>query len=254
MSRMASGLSLALVVLIAGAGSAAGQTSPAQPNDVRKLLNQTQSKPGTPQAQPKAAAPAAGPAAKQAAAQAQPAAKKPATTSAPSAAKPAVQGTAKTATAAAPKAAAQGTAKPVPGGTAKPAAPAAAKGAQGAGASPATPVAEHIARRDPFDALVGKEKAAAGPQVQLPAGKAGLVVATLNVDGVVHGPNGMIAVVSNPQMRVYFLREGDQLYDGAVEHITMEGIAFHQTGRDAFGKPVEREVTKRLYPTPGELQ
>ena len=68
------------------------------------------------------------------------------------------------------------------------------------------------------------------------------MVATLRVDGIVRSPNGMIAVVSNPQMRVYFLREGDHLYDGEVEHITMEGVSFHQTGKDAFGKPVEREV------------
>ena len=67
------------------------------------------------------------------------------------------------------------------------------------------------------------------------------MIATLRVDGIVHGPNGMIAVVSNPQMRVYFLREGDHLYDGDVEHITMEGVSFHETGKDAFGKPVERE-------------
>ena len=44
------------------------------------------------------------------------------------------------------------------------------------------------------------------------------------------------------------------LYDGQVEHITMDGVSFHQTGKDAFGKAVEREVTKRLYPTPGEQQ
>jgi hypothetical protein len=34
----------------------------------------------------------------------------------------------------------------------------------------------------------------------------------------------------------------------------MEGVAFHEIGKDAFGKPVDRQVTKRLYPSPGELQ
>jgi len=29
----------------------------------------------------------------------------------------------------------------------------------------------------------------------------------------------MIAVVTNPQLRTYFLREGDQLYDGRVERL-----------------------------------
>jgi hypothetical protein len=110
-------------------------------------------------------------------------------------------------------------------------------------------------RRDPFNPLISKDKGGpAGPQAPLPAGKPGLVIATLRVDGIVHGPSGMIAVVSNPQMRVYFLREGDHLYDGDVSHITMEGVSFHEAGKDAFGKPVEREATKRLYPTPGEQQ
>ena len=93
----------------------------------------------------------------------------------------------------------------------------------------------------------------AAPQ-NLPPGKAGLVVGSLKIDGIVHGAGGMIAIVSNPQQRVYFLREGDKLYDGSVEHITLEAISFHEIGKDAFGKPLERQVTKRLYPSPGEQQ
>ncbi len=54
----------------------------------------------------------------------------------------------------------------------------------------------------------------------------------------------MIAVVSNPQARTYFLREGDQLYDGRVDKIAMDGVSFHELGKDAFGKPVERSSTK----------
>ena len=86
----------------------------------------------------------------------------------------------------------------------------------------------------------------------MPPGKAGLLIATLRVDGVVRGPNGMIAIVSNPQMRVYFLRQGDMLYDGQVGTITMEAVSFHQTGRDPFGALIERDVTKQLNPTPGD--
>ena len=33
----------------------------------------------------------------------------------------------------------------------------------------------------------------------------------------------MIAVVSNPEQRVYFVREGDRLYDGDVEKIGLRG-------------------------------
>ncbi|PYU14379.1 MAG: hypothetical protein DMG29_09770 [Acidobacteria bacterium] len=99
---------------------------------------------------------------------------------------------------------------------------------------------------------MGKERSGGGSPERLPPGKAGLVVSTLRLDGIVRAPNGMIAVVSNPQQRVYFLRDGDQLYDGRVERITMDAVSFNETGKDAFGKPVDRTVTKRLYPSPGE--
>lgn len=108
-----------------------------------------------------------------------------------------------------------------------------------------------VARRDPFEALVSKSRGTGIPE-NLPPGKAGLMVSTLRLDGLVRAPNGMIAVVSNPQQRTYFLREGDKLYDGRVERITMEAATFHETGKDAFGKPVERQVVKRLYSSPGE--
>jgi hypothetical protein len=109
-------------------------------------------------------------------------------------------------------------------------------------------------RRDPFETLLNNSKADAGPPANLPPGKAGLLVGSLRIDGIVHGSNGMIAIVSNPQQRVYFLREGDKLYDGSIERITLEAITFHELGKDAFGKTIEREVTKRLYPSPGEQQ
>ena len=119
-------------------------------------------------------------------------------------------------------------------------------------ASPATAPAAG-ARRDPFDPLLGRTTGQGAPVPErLPPGKAGLMIGTLRIDGLVRGPNGMIAVVSNPQQRVYFLREGDRIFDGQVLRITLEAVSFQQTGRDAFGNPLEREVTRRLYPSPGE--
>jgi Tfp pilus assembly protein PilP len=111
-----------------------------------------------------------------------------------------------------------------------------------------------VTRRDPFESLVGREKAQAEMTKNLPPGKAGLQVASLRLDGIVRAPNGMIAVVTNPQARTYFLREGDQLYDGKVEKIAMDGVSFHEMGKDAFGKPVERQVNKRIYSSAGEQQ
>jgi Tfp pilus assembly protein PilP len=109
-------------------------------------------------------------------------------------------------------------------------------------------------RRDPFESLVGRQQAQAAAAKNLPPGKAGLQVSTLRLDGIVRSSNGMIAMVSNPQARTYFLREGDQLYDGKVDKIAMDGVSFHELGKDAFGKPVERQVNKRIYSTAGEQQ
>ncbi len=108
------------------------------------------------------------------------------------------------------------------------------------------------ARRDPFQSLLNVSKTGTG--ANLPPGKAGLVIASIRVDGAIKSQSGMIAVVSNPQQRVYFVREGDRLYDGEVEKINLDGVVFRESTKDAFGKPVEREVTKRLYASAGEQQ
>jgi len=108
-------------------------------------------------------------------------------------------------------------------------------------------------RRDPFLPLISERKELAGPG-RLPPGKGGLVISTVRVDGTVRSEEGMIAVLSNADQRTYFVREGDRLYDGAVEKINLEGVTFRQDSKDAFGKPVERVVTKRIYATAGEQQ
>ena len=127
-------------------------------------------------------------------------------------------------------------------------------------ATPGTPAAapaeseQKVARRDPFESLTSRQDAAAKNAANLPPGKPGLQIGTLRLDGIVKAPNGMIAVVTNPQSRTYFLRDGDQLYDGRVEKIGMDSVSFHEIGKDAFGKPVERQVNKRIYSSAGEQQ
>ena len=121
-----------------------------------------------------------------------------------------------------------------------------------AGAAPVAPKLEPvIAKRDPFEPLVNEKQVGHGP---LPPGKAGLIISTIRVDGAVRSPNGMIAVVTNPDQRVYFIREGDRLYDGDVQKIGLDGVTFKENSKDAFGRPVERLVTKRIYPSAGEQQ
>ena len=164
------------------------------------------------------------------------------------------------------KPAAPATAKPAAKTPAKPAAAASSKSVAKKPAKTPAPVTktvsekkpaeseQKIARRDPFESLIGRKQAQDALAKNLPPGKAGLQVATLQLEGIVKSVNGMIAVVANPQQRTYFLREGDQLYDGKVDKISMEGVTFHEEAKDAFGKPVEREVNKRLYSSAGEQQ
>jgi Tfp pilus assembly protein PilP len=207
-------------MIAAAAPCLLAQVNPSTPNSVKSALQGA----GKPAQQPAAKPPA-------------PAATKPAPQAAKPGAKPAVKPAA----------------KPAAKVSAKPAARKAEKTAASGAAAPAESEVKQ-ARRDPFESLVGRQKSQADAAKNLPPGKAGLQVSTLRLDGIVKAANGMIAVVSNPQARTYFLREGDHLYDGTVEKISMDGVSFHEEGKDAFGKPMERQVNKRIYSSPGEQQ
>ncbi len=226
---MRSVITLGLGILIAAATPGLrAQANPSTPNSAKPAQGA-----GKPAQQPaKPAAPAAKPAAP--AAKPVPQTAKPATPAAKPAGKPAAKPAAKTKSPA--KRAVRAVEKPKTPGTA----PAAAESEV------------RQARRDPFESLLGRQGGKA--PLNLPPGKLGLQVSTLRLDGIVRSPNGMIAVVSNPQARTYFLREGDRLYDGSVEKISMDGVSFHEEGKDAFGKPVEHQVNKRIYSSPGEQQ
>jgi len=229
---MRSVITLGLGILIAAATPGLrAQANPSTPSSAKPAqgANKPAQQPAKPAA-PAAAKPAT-PAAKPAPQVAKPAAQAAKPAGKP-AAKPAAKKTAKSPTKRAVKA------------VEKPATP---------GTAPAAAESEvRQARRDPFESLLGRQGGKA--PLNLPPGKLGLQVSTLRLDGIVRAPNGMIAVVSNPQARTYFLREGDRLYDGSVEKISMDGVSFHEEGKDAFGKPVEHQVNKRIYSSPGEQQ
>ena len=107
--------------------------------------------------------------------------------------------------------------------------------------------------RDPFAALIRPADPNAG-HGNLPPGIAGLQVSTVQLQGMVKTSGGMVAVVANPQDRVYFLHDGDHIYDGVVEKIGLDEITFLQQSKDAFGRTVDRDVSKRLYPIAGDEQ
>ena len=143
-------------------------------------------------------------------------------------------------------------AKPKPPVAHKPPKPAAkpAEEAKKEEAPSAVSAASH--RRDPFLALISAN--AVSLPVRLPPGKAGLQVSTVHVEGIVRSQNGMIVVVTNPQNRTYFLRQGDRLFDGRVEQISMDAVTFQESVKDPFGKVIERTVVKRIYQSAGEQQ
>lgn len=125
--------------------------------------------------------------------------------------------------------------------------------AKPAAAAPAASAAAPVApakRRDPFRSLLMRPEELAGQA--LPPGKRGLVIAQVQVNGVVATPTEMIAVVSMAgRNRAYFLREGDELYNGVVGKISEDGVVFKEKTVDAFGKEYEREVVKQLTSGPG---
>jgi len=99
------------------------------------------------------------------------------------------------------------------------------------------------ARRDPFVSPVVErvhEVATCSG-----TGRQCLLVGEVGLRGVVHSPSGFIAVVVNGE-HTYFLRENDPLADGAVERITSDAIVLRERSSDAVGRPVTREVTKKL--------
>ncbi len=107
-------------------------------------------------------------------------------------------------------------------------------------------------KRDPFQPLISKAEPGRPVDEDLGPGPGGVRVSALRLDGVVRTPTAMIAVISTPRQRVYFIREGTRLYDGVVEKITLESIILRERGQDPFGKPLDRQVIKRLYPKAGE--
>jgi hypothetical protein len=128
-------------------------------------------------------------------------------------------------------------------------APAAAPQPAAAQAAPAAlPAAPRVTapRRDPFRPLIQPKRADA-PPIRLPAGKPGLVIGQLVIQGIVRNIDGKwIAVVDNKTKRSYFLYERDELYNGVVTSITPDSVTFEERSQDAVGRTRTREVVKRI--------
>lgn len=98
-------------------------------------------------------------------------------------------------------------------------------------------------RRDPFvSPVVSQSMVGSGCST----GKRCLAVDQITLKGVVKADTGMIAVVVNAMEKAYFLRENDPIFNGYVVRITGDSVVFKESIRDRLGKPLTREVTKKI--------
>jgi Tfp pilus assembly protein PilP len=98
-------------------------------------------------------------------------------------------------------------------------------------------------RRDPFvSPVVNRSMLGSGCST----GKRCLAIDQINLKGIVKADSGMIAVVVNSLDKAYFLRENDPVFNGFVVKITGDSIVFKETVQDRLGKPLIREVTKKI--------
>jgi len=98
-------------------------------------------------------------------------------------------------------------------------------------------------KRDPFFSPVVQQPTGSGCST----GKKCLEIGQINLRGVVKSENGFIAVVTNSLNKAYFLRESDPVFNGYVMRITGDSVVFQETVQDKLGKPLTREVVKRIF-------
>jgi hypothetical protein len=101
----------------------------------------------------------------------------------------------------------------------------------------------HRGRRDPFVSPIVERSSSAA--ICTGIGKRCLYIGDISLRGIVQSPNGVLAVVMSGE-HTYFLREHDPLADGEVERITGNAITLRQRSFDALGRPVVREVTRKI--------
>lgn len=173
------------------------------------------------------------------------------TTAAP--AKTAAKTTAPKTMAAPAKAAAKAPAKaaPAPAKThtaAKPAAKAPAKEATAKKPEAAKSIAPEVARnrRDPFISPIRLQEDRMKSNPACTTGARCLVISQVVLKGVVKTQNGWIAMVENAAKKQYNLHEKDAVQNGVVTKITGDSIVFTETVTDPLGRPVSREVVKRV--------
>lgn len=109
-------------------------------------------------------------------------------------------------------------------------------------------------RRDPFVSAVEefwyKKK---GPR---PKGIAGMLISEIDLVGITKDPSGNIAFFSGSDNKGYFLRVGDEVYNGKLLKIDAKSgaVTFRQQMDDPRLIKPHRDVIKRLRPLEEEIQ
>jgi len=99
-------------------------------------------------------------------------------------------------------------------------------------------------KRDPFlNPLVA---AGARNSSNCTTGKRCLVIDQIILKGVVQMKNGNLALVENAGKRPYVLHENDSLFNGSVVKITGDSLILREESNDILGRPVSREVVKKV--------
>ena len=105
-------------------------------------------------------------------------------------------------------------------------------------------------RRDPFISLVRRTASALGTSAtSRPAGIRGLSSDEIVIRGLVKGRDGWKAMVKAVDGRSYQLVAGDELLDGTVKTVTVDGLIVLQNVNDPLSTAKKREVKKLLRPT-----
>jgi Tfp pilus assembly protein PilP len=104
-------------------------------------------------------------------------------------------------------------------------------------------------RRDPFISLVRRTTQASGTSANSrPTGLGGLSIEQIRMTGVVKGRQGFSAIVKGADNRTYYVKAGDELYDGKVRAVTADAMFLIQNVNDPLSDAKTREVKRLLRP------
>jgi hypothetical protein len=100
-------------------------------------------------------------------------------------------------------------------------------------------------KRDPFQnplAAAGSR----GPGAGCATGKRCLVVDQIVLKGIVQMRAGNFALVENSSRHPYVLHENDSLFNGSVVKITGDTVILREDSSDILGRPISKEVVKKV--------